>query len=654
MGKGKDLRQRKRRSKEELANDSKKLSSGKTGSGAREAMAKYSTMWAERKATPSSESSTVAQADERRQRPRDERAGESSAPPLAPETNSDASPRQAPMADESAVPAPDCQQSGLPAVDQTVYVTLISGNEPKEIPGLLPGEQLKDWIIMYRDGAYRWRKGTVRGPGENNPDHCIVLFGAVAEEIDLAYDSYCDGSSITSEVCPWFRIRSRADHQLFQMQEYNEERDAMMKRSKRELKKEVGDGHCGFSALARQKFRARQKITPALIYQARTLVAAALRKNVDHVVRLISRFQNDAETTAEIRTKLLARARNINLSLQDCSKGCATDYFFGGPYWADPIAVAFEEKIDIYVVQSGRTSVTKCDSDGFQTIPLGEVAPKSSDIVLLYDDDREHFDSYVSEDLTRDDSDLAENEPFDDESDEEEDDEATVDLTDPAQPEDDPIQGVDDATDEKLEYFNEVVKPLREALHRTGNWYNKQAQGKWPWRDMWHHPPDPATLPIIDADDYKRVQWGRLFVFLPEFIYPRAYPDGRPPCKWHGCSGDCVVANNFLNPAGPRLVMDSDSVFFVWSGTYVCSKRRDAGERPYCFNGYDADSMKYLPRFIRSKFPAITDTPSCYFRQSYRSDGGTRHEKVPLLCFSSFASRTSLIAPRCARSRLRL
>ena len=40
---------------------------------------------------------------------------------------------------------------------------------------------------------------------------------------------------------------------------------------------------------------------------------------------------------------------------------------------------------------------------------------------------------------------MAENVPFDDKRDEEEDDEATVDVTDPNQPGDDNIQGVDDA-----------------------------------------------------------------------------------------------------------------------------------------------------------------------------------------------------------------
>ena len=45
--------------------------------------------------------------------------------------------------------------------------------------------------------------------------------------------------------------------------------------------------------------------------------------------------------------------------------------------------------------------------------------------------------------------------------------------------------------------------------------------------------------------------------------------------------------------------------FLLHLGTYQCSKRRDASDTPFCFNGYDADSLKYLPRHIRVKFPAL-------------------------------------------------
>jgi len=42
-------------------------------------------------------------------------------------------------------------------------------------------------------------------------------------------------------------------------------------------------------------------------------------------------------------------------------------------------------------------------------------------------------------------------------------------------------------------------------------------------------------------------------------------------------------------------VIDIDGVFFVWCGTYICTKRRASGQRPYHFNSYDAGSLKYLP-----------------------------------------------------------
>lgn len=60
-----------------------------------------------------------------------------------------------------------------------------------------------------------------------------------------------------------------------------------------------------------------------------------------------------------------------------------------------------------------------------------------------------------------------------------------------------------------------------------------------------------------------------------------------------------------MDPTRRRLVIDLDGAFFVWCGTYVCTRRREAGQRPYQFNSYDADSLKYLPRFLRAKFPAV-------------------------------------------------
>lgn len=34
----------------------------------------------------------------------------------------------------------------------------------------------------------------------------------------------------------------------------------------------------------------------------------------------------------------------------------------------------------------------------------------------------------------------------------------------------------------------------------------------------------------------------------------------------------------------------------MWCGTYKCKNRESAKQSPCHFNGYDADSLKYLPR----------------------------------------------------------
>jgi len=72
------------------------------------------------------------------------------------------------------------------------------------------------------------------------------------------------------------------------------------------------------------------------------------------------------------------------------------------------------------------------------------------------------------------------------------------------------------------------------------------------------------------------------------------------------------------------MVLDEDSVYFIWCGTYTCATRRKSQEHPYHFNGYDSlqwvrftsmgtihfngydsDVLKYLLRNIRAKFPAL-------------------------------------------------
>ena len=177
---------------------------------------------------------------------------------------------------------------------------------------------------------------------------------------------------------------------------------------------------------------------------------------------------------------------------------------------------------------------------------------------------------------------------------------------------DDPIKNVDDAPESMLAYFERRVKEIRGRVKHKGNQHERAASGSWPWKlpgggtyTMWNDPDDPDQMPNPTPDDYKRLQWGRLLVWLPEFVYRRFFESARPPCKWHRGCCDCVRTNDFLNPMGPRMVVDSNSVFFIWCGVYECKERRQAGKHPYRFNGYDQDVLSQLPKNIAAKFPAL-------------------------------------------------
>ena len=176
---------------------------------------------------------------------------------------------------------------------------------------------------------------------------------------------------------------------------------------------------------------------------------------------------------------------------------------------------------------------------------------------------------------------------------------------------DDPVSGVDDAPFTWQRYFNKRVEDLK-GIGRTGNQHHQVVTGSWPWKNasgnsftMWNEPDDPNQMSNPSPDDYRRCQWGRLFVWLPELIYRRFFPRARMPCKWHKGCYDCVCVKDKLNTRGPRMVVDSEGVFFVWSGKYECLERKRNGQHPYHFNGYDRDVLGQLPPHICRLFPAL-------------------------------------------------
>ena len=50
--------------------------------------------------------------------------------------------------------------------------------------------------------------------------------------------------------------------------------------------------------------------------------------------------------------------------------------------------------------------------------------------------------------------------------------------------------------------------------------------GEYPFDDLWVHPPNPTMLKTFHSEDH---HLRSVFVWIPEFTFPAAFPEGRPP-----------------------------------------------------------------------------------------------------------------------------
>ena len=219
-----------------------------------------------------------------------------------------------------------------------------------------------------------------------------------------------------------------------------------------------------------------------------------------------------------------------------------------------------------------------------------------------------------------------------------------------------------------------VKEKLQKAINRTGS--NQYAQttvkGTWPFSSMMVEPDDPNLQLNPTPGDFKRLQWGRLLLWLPEFFYQNHFDGPTPPCKWckkgevkpdsfilvmtrpmltfdFRCAGSsCVKAKDYLNRHGPRMVIDDDGVFFVWCGTYECSVRKKAGEA-YMFNGYDAEVLNKLPGNLGSKFPAVLTRRSAISTKVLDDMISCVMNKVRARC--RYGHRRLVLTKLCCRAR---
>ena len=77
--------------------------------------------------------------------------------------------------------------------------------------------------------------------------------------------------------------------------------------------------------------------------------------------------------------------------------------------------------------------------------------------------------------------------------------------------------------------------------------------GKYPFDDLWVHPPNPTMLKTLDLEDH---HLRSVFVWIPEFTFPDAFPEGRPPCP--RCKTTYrVIAKGFTQKESRRAILRS-------------------------------------------------------------------------------------------------
>ena len=199
MGKGKDLKQRKRRTNAEMEQDRAKSVKDKQAKK-QHLMKMFNNNTNKRKAPGDGE---VVQTMPK------------TTAPVSGQTSSTTA-----RDDESRATTPPCQDvdddgrrhgfsCGTTVMEQG-YKPLLTGWEPTEAPNVKLGDQIIDWQIMVRDemgSRYRWRRGVVEGRGETDPGLCRVTFGSESEDLELSYDLYGDGTENASfDAHCWFRV----------------------------------------------------------------------------------------------------------------------------------------------------------------------------------------------------------------------------------------------------------------------------------------------------------------------------------------------------------------------------------------------------------------------------------------------------------------
>jgi hypothetical protein len=155
-----------------------------------------------------------------------------------------------------------------------------------------------------------------------------------------------------------------------------------------------------------------------------------------------------------------------------------------------------------------------------------------------------------------------------------------------------------------LQFFSNVkeeidaaVKYQKHSLNRFQGTFPQRYRGVFsPSRDPIGHFSNGNLNAILDMSDFCLPD---IFVWLPEAEYPSLYPDGVPPCKFHGCSR-CVMRHAWMQypRRGHAITRNTAILGYI----YYCAERKRDEIHPHYFNGIDKEVIDQSPDYIKMRW----------------------------------------------------
>eukprot|EP00904_Undaria_pinnatifida_P012833 jgi/Undpi1/8680/HiC_scaffold_25.g11145.m1 len=114
-------------------------------------------------------------------------------------------------------------------------------------------------------------------------------------------------------------------------------------------------------------------------------------------------------------------------------------------------------------------------------------------------------------------------------------------------------------------------------------------------------------LRTLDLEDH---HLRSVFVWIPEFTFPAASPEGRPPCPRCKTTSR-VIAKGFTQKESRRAILrnfccDLLGYFYHCHGCKSNNKGKEKGSTiSESFSSWDAGVLSQLPLFVRESFPFV-------------------------------------------------